>query len=99
MMPLDCNFSDMLSPSPYYPPKFVTYRRCLLSQELVPWGKRGEVPSFYWVLCLMFCFGHEMSRLSSWSLHDSYFGELMSSRGHGGAKLLCTCFPALEIWT
>lgn len=36
-------------------------------------GEEGGSSSFCWVLCLMFCFGYEMSRLSSWSLHDSLF--------------------------
>lgn len=46
MILLDCTFSDLHSPSPYCPPKFVTYCRCPLSQELVPRGKRGEVQVF-----------------------------------------------------
>lgn len=95
---LGWSFSDLVSASSHAP-KSTMHCRCLLSQELVPWGKRGEVQSCFWVLFFIFCFGYELSRLSRWSLHDSCFGELMSSRGHGGAKLLCTCFPALEIWT
>lgn len=94
---LNCTFSDPLSPSPYYLSKFVIYHRYLLSQELVPWGKRGEVQVFYWVLHLVLGM-----RWIGWAVDlcmTLIFGELMSSRGQGGAKLLCTCFPALEIWT
>lgn len=74
------------SASPYFPHKLVMYCWCL-HLRACPLQEEGGNCCFYCFFCLKFIFlGYEMSRLSSWSLHDSNFGELMMQQRAWGCK-------------